>query len=60
MSQNASTSPSGLIAMSCVLPILCIVAVGLRFWLRGRQKSQLKIDDWLMVPGLVSPHLSWS
>ena len=41
--------------MSCVLPILSIVAVGLRFWLRGRQKSQLKLDDWLMLPSLVSP-----
>lgn len=59
MSQNATTSLSGLIAMSCVLPILCIVAVGLRFWLRGRQKSQLKVDDWLMVPALVSLNSSW-
>lgn len=58
MSQNASTSPSGLIAMSCVLPILSIVAVGLRFWLRGRQKSQLKLDNWLMLPALVSAHSS--
>ena len=53
MSQNQSNSPSGLIAMSCVLPALSTAAVGLRFWLRGRQKSQLKIDDWLMVPALV-------
>lgn len=42
--------------MSCVLPILSIVAVGLRFWLRGRQKSQLKLDDWFMLPSLVNPH----
>lgn len=55
MSQNLSTSPSGLIAMSCTLPILSIAAIGLRFWLRGRQKSQLKLDDWLMLPALVSP-----
>ena len=44
--------------MSCVLPLLSIAAVGLRFWLRGRQKSQLKIDDWLMVPALVRQHSS--
>lgn len=44
--------------MSCVLPVLSIAAVGLRFWVRGRQKSQLKLDDWLMLPALVSPHSS--
>ena len=53
MSQNPATSPSGLIAMSCVLPILSIAAISLRFWLRGGQTSQLRIDDWLMIPALV-------
>lgn len=41
--------------MSCVLPVLSAVTVGLRFWLHARQKSQLKFDDWLMLPALVSP-----
>lgn len=54
MSQNQTTSPSGLIAMSCVLPVLSAITVGLRFWLHARQKSQLKVDDWLMLPALVS------
>lgn len=58
MSQNQSTSPSGLTAMSCVLPVLSIGAVGLRFWLRGRQKVHLEFDDWLMLPALVSPYSS--
>lgn len=39
--------------MSCVLPALSTAAVALRFWLRGKQKSQLKLDDWLMLPALV-------
>ena len=55
MSQNQTTSPPGLIALSCVLPVLSAVTVGLRFWLHARQQSRLKFDDWLMLPALVSP-----
>lgn len=54
MSQNQTTSPSGLVALSCTLPIICIFAICLRFWLRNRQKSPLRADDWLMLPALVS------
>lgn len=38
--------------MSCILPVLSIAAVGLRFWVRNRQKPELKLDDWLMLPAL--------
>lgn len=53
MSQNATTCPSGNVAMCCVLSILSIAAVSLRFWARSRQNLQLKPDDWLMLPGSV-------
>lgn len=43
--------------MSCVLPVPLMLAVGLRFWLRSTQKLSLKVDDWLMIPALVSQFL---
>ena len=49
-----STSPSGIIALSCVLPVLGIAAVGLRFMLRKRQGVPRGMDDWIMLPALVS------
>ena len=58
MSANTpSTSPSGLVALSTVVPILCIAAVGLRFQLRRKQTQSVQIDDWIMLPALVGHKL---
>jgi hypothetical protein len=47
-------SPSEIIAASTVLPVLGIIVVGLRFQARVQDKVKIGIDDWLIVPGLVS------
>ena len=55
MSANTpSTSPSGLLALSTVVPSICVAIVALRFELRRTQKSPIKADDWIMLPALVS------
>ncbi|KAJ2991335.1 hypothetical protein NUW58_g2548 [Xylaria curta] len=38
------------IAAAVVLPLANIIAVGLRFWVRTKQKQPLKVDDWLLIP----------
>ncbi|KAI0107680.1 plasma membrane protein Pth11-like protein [Hypoxylon sp. NC0597] len=50
MSQHYYQRPGHVIAAGVGLPVADIVVVGLRFWLRKRQKLPLKPDDWLMVP----------
>lgn len=47
------TSPSNVLAVSIVLPVLCVVAVAFRFNARLLQKNSLKLDDWLTVPALL-------
>ena len=41
-------------AAAIVLPVLGIVLVLLRFYARIVQKAGIGIDDWLMIPALVS------
>ena len=50
---SLQTSPSGVIAISAILPAIGIVAVALRFYTRYQQKTSLAIDDWLTLPALV-------
>lgn len=42
------TSPSSIIAICVVLPVLSIVAIALRFYTRKRNKNALKLDDWFV------------
>ena len=50
----ADTDPSGLLAMSVIFIPLLVLVVSLRFYTRAFFHSPLKIDDWLMLPALVS------
>jgi len=43
--------PSSLIATGILLPLLGMVAVGLRFIVRLRSKAFLGIDDWTILAG---------
>lgn len=42
-----------IIAAGTVLPILAIIAVILRFFVRSRQQAAVGLDDWLTIPALV-------
>ena len=50
-------SPPLVLSASAILPALCIVAVGLRFYTRRIQHQNLRLDDWLTVPALVNTRL---
>jgi len=41
-----------LVTLATILPVLCLNAVGLRFYTRSRYRAGLGADDWLIVPGL--------
>lgn len=49
----ATPNPGNVIAASVLLPVLCTVTVGLRFYTRYVQKSRVLLDDWLTLPALV-------
>ena len=46
--------PPLVISASAILPSLCILAVGLRFYTRRKQHEDLRLDDWLTIPALVT------
>ena len=46
--------PPLVISASAILPSLCILAVGLRFYTRRKQHEDLRLDDWLTMPALVT------
>ncbi|KAI1395162.1 plasma membrane protein Pth11-like protein [Hypoxylon fuscum] len=48
--QEYYDTPSHVIAAGVVLPLMDIVAIALRFWMRIKQRQGLKTDDWLMIP----------
>lgn len=45
---------SSVLALSITLPVIDIIAVGLRFHVRQKQKSRLEADDWLCLAALVN------
>ena len=47
-------TPGGVLAAAIVPMVLSALAVILRFYVRRRTKTPLKLDDWLLIPGLVS------
>lgn len=51
--QEYYDTPSHVIAAGVVLPLMDIVAIALRFWMRIKQRQGLKTDDWLMIPATV-------
>lgn len=47
-------TPEHVIAAGVALSALGALFVGLRFWTRRKQNTALRVDDWLMVPAMVS------
>lgn len=47
------TTPTSIIVISVLFPILGVIAVSLRFYTRTKAKIGLWIDDWLTLPALV-------
>ena len=47
-------NPRSVTACGILFPILGTIAVILRFKTRYRRKAELKVDDWLCIPALVS------
>ena len=46
--------PTSIVVVSVILPLLAVVAVGLRFWVRLRvQPTYLGIDDWLILAAVI-------
>jgi hypothetical protein len=46
--------PAYVLTAGALFPPLCIIAVALRFYTRRVQKLELRLDDWLLLPSLVS------
>ena len=42
-----------MLIVSTLLPALAGIAVLGRFYVRRRQKAELLLDDWLLIPALV-------
>lgn len=51
---EADRGKANLLAVSCVLVGLSLMVVLLRFYARRQQKVQIKADDYLVLPALVS------
>ena len=47
-------SPTSIIVVSVVLPVIALVAICLRFWVRLRvQPTYVGIDDWLILGAFI-------
>ncbi|KAI1387194.1 plasma membrane protein Pth11-like protein [Hypoxylon trugodes] len=51
--QTYMHQPGPIIAAAAVLPLVGLIAVILKFWVRKKQKQPLKADDWLMIPAIL-------
>ena len=47
-------NPAGVITCGVLFPILGAIAVALRFMLRRKRNNDLRADDWICLPALVS------
>lgn len=47
-------TPNEIIAAGTVLPTLGVIIVALRFYNRRRSSAGIGLDDWLVLPALVS------
>lgn len=45
----APVTPASIIAVGAVLPALASVAVALRFYVKTKRRTELSIDDWLIL-----------
>lgn len=52
-------SPGEVLSAGIVIPLVGILTVGLRFWLRSRQKARAGADDYLILLALVIQGLAW-
>ena len=50
-------TPGQITAAAAVLPAVSIVVVGLRLYVRTKQKAHVGADDWFNIIALVSPLL---
>ena len=50
-------NPNYMLAAGATFIALCIIIVALRFFTRSLQKARIGIDDWLVLPALVSAFL---
>ncbi|KAI0179363.1 plasma membrane protein Pth11-like protein [Hypoxylon sp. FL1284] len=48
--QKYYQTPGHVVAAAVVMSLLDIGAVGLRLWIRVKQRQALKADDWLIIP----------
>ena len=46
-------TPRAMIAVAVLFPVLDIVCVGLRVYIRRVQKASILADDWLLFPAVV-------
>lgn len=46
-------TPDAMIAVAVVFPVLGIICVGLRVYVRRVQEASILADDWLLFPALV-------
>jgi len=53
-----SIGPSELIAAAVILPVVGLVTISLRYFVRFSRKVYFGVDDWLLIPALVGPLLS--
>lgn len=47
-------SPGDLLAAAIVLPLVGIATISLRYFVRYTRRVPLGVDDWLLIPALVS------
>jgi len=47
-------STDQLIAAAVILPVMGLVTVSLRYFARFSRKVSFGVDDWLLIPALVS------
>ena len=51
---NPTYTPTTIVAISIVLPLIAVVAVCLRFWVRtSYQPTYLGVDDWLAFAAVI-------
>ena len=48
-------TPAAVVTLAVILPLIDVVAVGLRFYARRKQRLPLQADNWLTLPALVRP-----
>jgi hypothetical protein len=50
---NISAIAMKLVIVSIILPVVALVATGLRFWARRMMRVTPSVEDWLVVAGFI-------